>query len=60
MNRHLISQDAPLIEAISKLNALSGSAMTLFAVDGRGAVTGSLTDGDVRRALLRGVATTDA
>ncbi|MCM1477925.1 MAG: sugar phosphate nucleotidyltransferase, partial [Bacteroides sp.] len=29
-------------------------------VDGRGAVTGSLTDGDVRRALLRGVATTDA
>lgn len=57
MESHIISNTAPLIEAISKLNALSGGVMTLFAVDSEGVVTGSLTDGDVRRALLDGVTT---
>lgn len=52
--RYTIGHDRPIIEALAKLNDLSGGAMTLFAVDGEGKVTGTLTDGDIRRALIAG------
>ncbi|MDE6269329.1 MAG: NTP transferase domain-containing protein, partial [Muribaculaceae bacterium] len=55
MKRHLIHSDASMLEALNRLNELSGSTMTLFVVDGRGRVAGTLTDGDVRRALLAGL-----
>lgn len=51
---HIISQKATLIEALDRLNNLSGGIMTLMAVDDSGVMTGTLTDGDVRRALLAG------
>ena len=54
MNRHLISSEASLLDALRKLNELSGSTMTLFAVDSSGRVYGTVTDGDIRRALLAG------
>ena len=54
-NQHIISQGATLIEALRQLNKLSGGIMTLMAVDDCGVMTGTLTDGDVRRALLAGV-----
>lgn len=54
---HSISSQATLLQALDRLNALSGQgAMTLFVTAGDGAAVGSLTDGDLRRALLRGVA----
>lgn len=53
-NQHIISQNATLVEALGRLNMLSGGIMTLMAVDPRGVMTGTLTDGDVRRALLAG------
>ena len=46
-SKHIISQDASLIEAIERINGLSGQSMVLFAV-----MTGTLTDGDVRRFLI--------
>lgn len=52
---HIIKEDTPLTEALRQLNALSGSVMTLMAVDAEGRMTGTLTDGDVRRALIGGV-----
>lgn len=52
MERHLISGQASIVEALEALNALSGETMVVFAVDGEGRLIGSLTDGDVRRALL--------
>jgi len=55
-SKHIISRSASLLDAIGKLNGLSGKAMTLFAVDDEGRVAGSLTDGDVRRAILNGTA----
>jgi dTDP-glucose pyrophosphorylase len=55
MNRHIINHNETLLDALRKLNALSGEAMTLFALDDEGRVCGTLTDGDVRRALLAGV-----
>ena len=54
MNKHIISQDATVLEALGMLNALSGGAMTLFVTDSQGRMTGTLTDGDVRRGLLAG------
>ncbi|MCM1066043.1 MAG: sugar phosphate nucleotidyltransferase [Muribaculaceae bacterium] len=49
-----IAGETPLLEALARLNALSGGAMTLFVTDGDGHLAGTLTDGDVRRALLAG------
>ncbi len=54
MERHTISHTASLMEALRKLNALSGGAMTLFVLDDGGVVRGSLTDGDIRRAIIGG------
>lgn len=52
--RYTIRNTSPIIEALEKLNMLSGGAMTLFVVDADGIVTGTLTDGDIRRALIAG------
>lgn len=50
-----ISTDATFLEALGHLNAQNDRAhMTLFVVDGDGVVCGTLTDGDIRRALLSG------
>ena len=54
MKDHIISEDARIVEALDALNKLSGDTMTLFVTDGGGRLLGSLTDGDVRRALLSG------
>ena len=54
LNDHIISASASLLEALDALNRLSGGAMTLFAVDCQGRLTGTVTDGDIRRALLAG------
>lgn len=55
IDRHIISEQAPLIEALGMLNELSGGVMTLIVVSADGRMSGTLTDGDVRRALLSGV-----
>lgn len=55
MVSHIISQDSTIIQALDRLNSLSGGSMTLFAVDKASRLTGTLTDGDIRRALLRGL-----
>ena len=55
MDKHLISTESTLRDALAALNALSGDVMTLLAVDADGRLQGTLTDGDVRRALLAGL-----
>lgn len=55
IQKHIIEHTRPLHEALGALNALSGTGtMTLFVTGGR-RMLGSLTDGDVRRALLAGI-----
>lgn len=55
MDRHIISTDASILDALHRLNDLSGGVMTLFAVDPTdGKLCGSLTDGDIRRGLMAG------
>jgi len=54
MNRHIISENASITEALEKINAISGGAMTLMVTGPTGVMTGTLTDGDIRRGLLAG------
>ncbi len=54
MNKHLIKHTDTVLHALEKLNALSGGAMTLFVIDSNEKVSGTLTDGDIRRGLLSG------
>lgn len=54
MNRHIISEHDTLIHALEMLNSLSGSVLTLFVVNSEGVMTGTLTDGDIRRGLIAG------
>lgn len=58
--KQIISENSSLLEALGKLNSLPGGAMTLFAIDADGHLTGSLTDGDIRRALIAGAAVGDS
>ena len=50
IDRHIISENATLSEALRMLNDLSGGVMTLIAVNDGTRMTGTLTDGDVRQA----------
>lgn len=53
--RHGISPKATVREAMKRLNELSGESMTLFTLDEEGKILGSVTDGDIRRALINGL-----
>ena len=50
---YVISIDTKVKTALQRLNSLSGGAMTLFVVK-KNKLQGTLTDGDIRRALLKG------
>lgn len=52
--KHIINQKANVLEALAKLDVLAIDAI-IFAVDNEGKLVGSLTDGDVRRGLLKGL-----
>lgn len=55
MDENRIQEGTTLLEALGQLNRLPGRArMTLFVLDAEDRLTGTLTDGDIRRALLRG------
>ena len=53
LNKHFISAGSFIREALIKLNELSSGA-TLIAVDQNEKLIGSLTDGDIRRGLIKG------
>lgn len=52
--KHLIRKGSPIREALAQLDELAGDAL-LFVVDEAGRLVGSVTDGDVRRGLLKGL-----
>ena len=54
IKRHTISADKSIREALAALNGLSGEALTLFVTHPDGTIGGTLTDGDIRRALVAG------
>lgn len=58
-SRHIISSASSVRDALVSLNRLSGEVMTLLVADDTGRLVGTLTDGDVRRAILKGVTVDD-
>lgn len=52
--RHFIPPNLQIKDALAMLNSLASDAI-LFVVTGEGQLLGSLTDGDIRRGLLRGL-----
>lgn len=59
LRRHSIASGATVREALEALNALSGESLTLFAIDAGGLMAGTVTDGDIRRALVGGASLSD-
>lgn len=53
-HKYCISHDKFLIDALEQLNNLHSTAMTLFVIDDEEHMLGTLTDGDIRRALISG------
>lgn len=53
--KYSISHHSSIIEALRQLNELHSISMTLFVVDDADRMIGTLTDGDVRRALIKGI-----
>lgn len=53
INKHIIAESTLIKDALFRLNLLSIDSI-LFIVDKSNKLTGSLTDGDVRRGLLNG------
>lgn len=59
MNNHLIDLNASILDALGQLNSLTDGVMTLIVTENGDKVMGTLTDGDIRRSMLKG-ATVDS
>jgi len=51
---YMIDKACSIKQALVSLNKLSGKALTLFVVDDNMRLLGTLTDGDIRRSLIKG------
>ena len=56
--KHLLKNDSSIKEALVQLNILAKDAI-LFVIDDFGKLQGSITDGDIRRGLIKGIKTDD-
>lgn len=50
----IIKDTFSIADALKRLDILQSQAMTLLVIDNRGCMLGTLTDGDIRRALIAG------
>lgn len=53
-SKHLVPNGITILEALHKLNKLSGKP-TLFVLDEKKSLVGTLTDGDIRRGFVNGL-----
>lgn len=58
--KYIISQEKSLLEALGQLNDIGKGPLCLFVVDQNGKMVGTLTDGDSRRALIKGSSVNDS
>lgn len=59
MKDHLVSQNITLLEALSRINSLAPEPLVLFVLNEENQMVGTLTDGDSRRALIKGASVND-
>ncbi|MDX9931209.1 MAG: nucleotidyltransferase family protein [Bacteroidales bacterium] len=57
-SNNIISAKSSVIEAMTQLNSIPDS-LTLFVVDEKQCIRGTLTDGDIRRGFIAGLTTND-
>lgn len=53
LNKYLVDIDAPLLEVLKKIDALHTS-QTVFVINKEGSIIATVTDGDIRRGLIKG------
>lgn len=56
---HILPEKNTLLEALKHISSIKSSPLVLFIIDDNQRMVGTLTDGDVRRALIRGVNVND-
>lgn len=52
---HIIPDSYNIIDALKRINDIASGPLVLFVVDDERRMIGTLTDGDIRRALIRGI-----
>ena len=61
MKKYLISHKKSIIQAIEKINEFStGQALVLFVLNDDHKIIGSVSDGDIRRSLIKGCSLNDS
>ena len=58
IQKHLVQELVPIRVAMEQLNKL-GKNLTLFVIDKDDRLVGTLTDGDIRRGLIKGLGMSD-
>lgn len=58
-SKHIISEDNTLLDALKQINSLAPNPLVLFVVNEKEQMVGTLTDGDSRRALIKGASVND-
>lgn len=60
MRQFIIKEDSSIKDALVALNKIAHDILTLFVVDEKDQMVGTLSDGDIRRGLISGAQLTDA
>lgn len=55
----IITKEKSLLDALIQINSIRNRPLCLFVIDENGKMVGTLTDGDSRRALIKGASLTD-
>ena len=58
-SKYLINHSQLLIDALKQINSIGSGPLCLFVVDNHDVMVGTLTDGDIRRALIKGATVQD-
>ena len=58
-NEHIISQNHTLLDALKRINDIKSAPLVLFVLDFDEVLCGTITDGDIRRALIKGLSLSD-
>lgn len=58
-DRHIILNSFTILDALNRINNIHEGPLVLFVVDSENKVIGSLTGGDIRRALIKGISVTE-
>ena len=59
-SHHIISDNTNIKEALVSLNSIEDTFLLLFVIDNEGKMIGTITDGDIRRALIKGATMEDS